>query len=89
VGEMAMLVSVGFWKNPRQLTARASKASAARAPVRRSLLFFGGMKLGDVKFGDVELVDIEFIGRESRDIEFKLPRSIQEATAELCRFRKL
>ena len=34
-----MVVSVGFWKNPVQLTPKASVASAAKAPIRWSLLF--------------------------------------------------
>jgi hypothetical protein len=36
---MVMLETVGFWKKPVQLTARARVASAAKAPARRSLYF--------------------------------------------------
>jgi hypothetical protein len=32
-----MLETVGFWKNPLQLTASARVASAAKAPARRTL----------------------------------------------------
>ena len=37
---MVMVVRVGFWKKPVQLTARAKVASAAKAPASRSLFFF-------------------------------------------------
>jgi hypothetical protein len=40
---MAMLVSVGFTKNPRQLTARAKVASAPKAPIKRSFDFVDNM----------------------------------------------
>jgi len=36
---MEMLETVGFTKKPVQLTARASAASAANAPIRRCLCF--------------------------------------------------
>jgi hypothetical protein len=42
-GSMVMEETVGFWKNPLQLTARASVASAAKAPARRSLFFVDDM----------------------------------------------
>ena len=38
-GPTAIEDSVGFTKNPLQLTAKASVASAAKAPARRSLCF--------------------------------------------------
>lgn len=38
-GPTAIEVSVGFTKNPVQLTAKANMLSAARAPARRSLWF--------------------------------------------------
>ena len=39
-GSIVMVVRVGFWKKPLQLTARARVASAAKAPANRSLFFF-------------------------------------------------
>ena len=36
-------LSVGFTKNPRQLTARANVASAAKAQIKRSLDFNEGI----------------------------------------------
>jgi hypothetical protein len=39
LGPTVMLVNVGFTKKPLQLTAKARAASAARAPIRRSLCF--------------------------------------------------
>jgi len=40
---MARLVSVGFTKNPRQLTAKANAASAAKAQVNWSFDFNEGI----------------------------------------------
>jgi hypothetical protein len=38
-GRIEMVETVGFWKNPLQLTATARVASAAKAPASRSLFF--------------------------------------------------
>ncbi len=38
-GPTEIEVSVGFTKNPRQLTANAKAASAAKAPIKRSFDF--------------------------------------------------
>jgi len=38
-GSITILVTVGFWKNPVQLTARAKAARAAKPPAKRSLFF--------------------------------------------------
>jgi hypothetical protein len=39
-GSIVIVDTVGFWKKPVQLTARARVASAAKAPANRSLFFF-------------------------------------------------
>jgi len=39
-GPTAIAVRVGFTKKPRQLTARAKAANAAKAPITRRLDFF-------------------------------------------------
>jgi hypothetical protein len=46
-GSITMLETVGFVKNPLQLTARASVASAAKAPARRSLFFIDDIVIRD------------------------------------------
>lgn len=47
VGPTVMLVIVGVTKKPRQLTARAKVASAAKAPARRSLYFVDDIVIWD------------------------------------------
>jgi hypothetical protein len=42
-----MVDTVGFWKKPVQLTARAKVASAAKAPTGRSLGFVDDIVLSD------------------------------------------
>jgi hypothetical protein len=46
-GTMVMLETVGFTKNPLQLTASANIASAVRAPARRSLCFADDIVVSD------------------------------------------
>jgi hypothetical protein len=44
-GSITMLETVGFTKNPRQLTARANVARAAKAPASRSFDFLDAINL--------------------------------------------
>ncbi len=46
-GSITILVTVGFTKNPLQLTARARVASAANAPARRSLFLVDDIVIRD------------------------------------------
>jgi hypothetical protein len=42
-GSMVMVETVGFWKNPLQLTARTNVANAAKATARRTFCFMDDM----------------------------------------------
>ena len=44
---MVMEETVGFWKKPVQLTARAKAASAVKAPAGRSLFFVDDIVIRD------------------------------------------
>jgi len=46
-GSIVMEETVGFWKKPVQLTARAKAVSAAKAPPRRSLFFVDDIVIRD------------------------------------------
>lgn len=46
-GSMVMEETVGFWKKPVQLTARAKAASAVKAPAGRSLFFVDDIVIRD------------------------------------------